>query len=47
MPNYEITFADAFPVELSQIIFNTTDTDVNYVEASTTFRYTYYNITNI
>jgi hypothetical protein len=47
MPNYEITYVDAFPVELSQIVFNTTDTDVNYIEASATFKYTYYTITNI
>lgn len=47
MPNYEIVFVDAFPVELSQVVFNTTDTDVNYIEASTTFKYTYYTITNI
>lgn len=47
MPNYEITFIDAFPIDLSQIVFNTTDSDVNYVEASSTFKYTNYIITNI
>jgi hypothetical protein len=47
MPNYEITYVDAFPVDLSQALFNTVDTDVNYIEASATFKYTYYTITNI
>jgi hypothetical protein len=46
-PNYEIVYTDAFPTELSQVVFNTTDTDVNYIEASATFKYTYYTITNI
>lgn len=47
MPNYDITFVDAFPVDLSQIVFNTTDNNVNYIEASSTFKYSYYTITNI
>ena len=47
MPNYEITYADAFPYNLSDLVFNTTDSDVNYIEASATFKYTYYDITNI
>lgn len=47
MANYELTFVDAFPVDLSPVVFNTTDTDVNYVEATTTFKYTYFTIANI
>lgn len=47
MPNYEVTYVDAFPVTLSELVFNTTDPDVNYIEASSTFKYTYYTITNI
>lgn len=47
MPNYEVNFVDAFPVFLSDLTFNTTDENVNYIEASATFRYTYYNIVNI
>lgn len=47
MPNYEITFVDAFPIDLSQIVFNTVDSTVNYVEASSTFKYSYYTIKNI
>jgi len=47
MPNYEIVYADAFPITLSGLNFNTTDTDIRYVEASATFRYTYYTISKI
>jgi hypothetical protein len=46
-PNYEIVYADAFPVSLSGVTFNTVDADVNYIEASAVFKYTYYDITKI
>lgn len=45
--NFDISYVDAFPVSLSDINFNTTDSDVNYIEASASFKYTYYNITKI
>jgi len=44
LPNYEVTYVDAFPVSLSGLSFNTNDTDVNYLEATASFKYTYYNI---
>ena len=47
MPNYDITYTDAYPESLSGLNFNTVDTDVNYVTASATFRYVYYDITKI
>jgi hypothetical protein len=47
MPNYEIIFTDAFPVSLTGVTFTTTDNDVNYIEASATFKYTYFTITKI
>jgi hypothetical protein len=47
MPNYEIVYADAFPISLSGLNFNTVDIDIRYVEASATFRYTYYTISKI
>lgn len=47
MANYEVVYIDAHPVELSGIVFNTTDPDVNYIEASATFKYTYYDISKI
>jgi len=42
--NYDVTFVDAFPIGVSSVTFNTTDEDVQYVEASATFKYSYYNI---
>ena len=41
---YEITFVDCVPIYLSQVKFNTTDTDINYVTADCRFKYTYFNI---
>jgi hypothetical protein len=46
-PNFEIVFKDAFPISVSSIQFTTTDTDINYVEASATFAYVTYDITKI
>lgn len=46
-PNFEIVYADAFPYTLSDLVFNTTENTVNYIEADATFKYTYYTITNI
>jgi hypothetical protein len=45
--NYDITFADAFPISLSGIVFNTTDENVIYTEASAEFKYTYYDIIKV
>jgi hypothetical protein len=46
-PNYEIVFVDAFPISLGDIVFDTTDNDVNYVTTTANFIYTYYNINKI
>jgi len=45
--NYEVVYVDAFPIKLSGINFNTTDSSVDYIEAAATFRYTYYTIQKI
>lgn len=45
--NYDVTYRDAFPVSLSSITFTSTDTDVSYLEATATFKYTIYDITKI
>jgi hypothetical protein len=44
-PNYEVVFKDAFPISVSGIQFNTTQEDVDYLEATATFRYIQYDIT--
>jgi hypothetical protein len=43
-PNIECVFEDIFPIALSDVVFNTTDETVNYIEASASFRYTQYKI---
>lgn len=43
-PNYECVFEDAFPVNLSDLNFDTTDETVEYIEATATFFYTLYKI---
>lgn len=47
MPNYEIVYVDGYPVSLSDLIFNTVDSDVNFIAATAIFKYTYYTISNI
>lgn len=45
--NYSVTFKDAFPTKLSGIGFDVTSEDVDYVEASATFRYVTYDIVKV
>jgi hypothetical protein len=45
--NYEVVFQDSFPINVSGMNFTTTDTNVSYIEASATFRYTLYEITKV
>jgi len=46
-PNYEIVFEDAFPISISALTFDTTNEDVDYLEAEASFRYTKYEINKI
>ena len=39
VPNLEVTFEDLFPISISNIDFTTTDTDVNYLTATVSFKY--------
>lgn len=43
-PNIKFTFHDAFPISLGDLQFTTTDTDVNYIQCTVSFRYLKYNI---
>jgi hypothetical protein len=42
--NIKVTFHDAFPIAIGDLEFNTTDTDVVYVQCTIDFRYLKYNI---
>lgn len=46
-PTYEIVYKDAFPISLSEIVFNSTSTDVNYLTATSFFKYTTYDIIKV
>ena len=43
-PNIKVTFYDAFPISLGDLDFNTTDTDVNYIQCTAEFEYLKYTI---
>ena len=46
-PNFKVKFLDMFPVSLSDLDFDATDSDVDYLTANVTFKYTIYNITDL
>jgi hypothetical protein len=43
-PVVTVKFKDLFPISLSSVEFNTTDTDINYFTAEAVFTYTVYEI---
>ena len=47
VPNFKIKFLDMFPVSLSDLDFDATDSDIDYLTANVTFKYTIYNITDL
>lgn len=42
--NIEVTFKDAFPIALSNLQFDVTQPDIDYLHSFVTFRYTLYDI---
>ena len=46
-PNFKIIFTDLFPVSISDLTFDATDTDIEYLTAEVTFKYTIYNIVDL
>ena len=44
---FNVNFKDLFPVSLSTITFDATDTDIEYFTADVSFKYTIYNLTNM
>ncbi len=45
-PNIQFMFKDLIPYSLSDLDFTTQDMDVNYLEATVSFKYLYYTIEN-
>jgi len=46
-PNFKVKFLEMFPVSLSDLDFDATDSDIDYLTANVTFKYTIYNITDL
>ena len=46
-PNFEITFTDAFPTYLGDVVFDSTFDDVQYITCDATFKYTLYELNSI
>lgn len=46
-PTVQIDYYDCFPTDLSDVLLDTTQTDVTYPEATVTFRYNYFEITKL
>lgn len=43
-PNFEFVFRDAFPIEVGELNFSTTETGIDYITADATFEYTLFTI---
>lgn len=43
-PSHYVIFRDLFPVALTELVFDSTQSDVTYLEANVTFRYLRYDI---
>lgn len=46
-PNIQVRFVDIWPINLSELQFDTTDSDVVYMEATASFRFTYFTISTV
>jgi hypothetical protein len=46
-PNIEVTYTNCFPISLSEISLNTTESDVTYPEATVTFQYDTFDIKHL
>jgi len=47
VPQFQIDFRNAFPINISRLNFQTTDQTVNYVSCTATFKYIFFDITKI
>ena len=47
VPKFNVNFKDLFPVSLTTLTFDATDTDIEYFTADASFKYTAYNLTNL
>jgi hypothetical protein len=45
--NFKVNFKDMWPYDISSLQFDATDTDIQYLTADVSFKYTIYNITDM
>lgn len=46
-PNISVTFEDAFPISLTELSFDATNADIEYLETTVTFRYRKYSLARV
>ena len=46
-PNLRVKFQNMFPESISELQFSTTATDIDYLEATVTFRYSLYTVESL
>lgn len=46
-PSISVDYYDCFPISLSEVLLDTTQNDIIYPEATATFQYNYFSITQI
>ena len=47
IPQFNVNFKDMFPYNLTTVVFDATDTDIQYFTAEVSFKYTIYSITDL
>ena len=47
VPKFQVIFDDLFPYTLSTVMFDATDSDIEYFTADVSFKYTIYNLTDM
>jgi hypothetical protein len=47
VPNFEVNFLNMYPTTISDVDFTATDTDVNYISVTVTFKYQIYHIKKV
>ena len=47
VPSFQVVFTDLFPYTLSTVMFDATDSDIEYFTADVSFKYTIYNLTDM
>ena len=47
VPSFQVVFTDLFPYTLSTVTFDATDTDIEYLTADVSFKYTIYNLSDM